>query len=904
MERPLPRRSSLLAGEPALLRREPSLVGRENPFERRPSSRATSSSPTTKFPDKRRPEKPRTASLPALFRFSTGVERLQMTAACICAAIHGLTMPAFTIIFGEVITSFANEKFSGVPVLSRWFLVLGAGAAVLSFLQVRLQLVPAQRVVARIRMRYFEALLRQDATFFDENDPAELVSRMNDIAAVQAGIGDKLTIAMQHIVLFFAGFGVAFYYSWKMTLVVLGATPMIAIGGGIMAKLMSTYSSEGLGAYARAGAIATEALSMIRTVTAFSAQEEEVERYEEELYDAYTAEVKRSFAMGFGLGAFFLSMFCMFGFCLWYGHRLTLDGLPAGKVFVVFFNVILAANGLGSVFPSFSALSVARVAAPKIYDIIDHQGAIDPLALDEGLMLSTFTGHICFRGASFSYGVADVDADSADSDANLMEPEPVLDKLDLDIPAGHSYALVGASGSGKSTVARLVERFYDLTEGQLTIDGYDIRDLNVHWLRAQIGYVGQMPMLFMMTVRQNIALGAGTEIVEHPLTGKMCVVYREVSEEEVVSAAKLANADRFIRKLPDGYDTMLGERGAMLSGGQKQRICIARALIRNPKILILDESTSSLDAQNERIVQEALDKASLGRTTITIAHRLSTVRNADNISVLDNGRIIESGSHFQLFRKRGVYRRLVVMQSASTGPDIEDDDQLIHEDTPAGRNLRRASKSIHLSRHGSDFTYGDTPGLLEHRVLGRTAMYNRDEAGYIAAGIIGGIIRGAAWPVSAIIFSKVTAILGQPGTEKEMRFYALMYLAVGVGAMVGNILLTGCLGISGERLTYKMRKTAFIAMMTKDMEFFDKRKNSVGALTNRLATEASQVRGLTGDTLGAATVAISTITSGFGIAFWGCWRIALCVLAAYPFIAGAYVSFPFSARTFEFSSHF
>eukprot|EP00171_Calliarthron_tuberculosum_P015995 IDg15995t1 len=271
----------------------------------------------------------------------------------------------------------------------------------------------------------------------------------------------------------------------------------------------------------------------------------------------------------------------------------------------------MGAMGLGQAAPSFSSFSAARGAAPRVYQVIDRQSAIDPFS-NEGIVPDNCVGEISFNDVTFTY-----ESRAADGGA------PVIRNLDLKIEAGSTHALVGPSGCGKSSTMSLIERFYDANSGAVCVDGVDVRELNVRWLRSQMGYVGQMPTLFRATIRENIAFGAGLEFPGGE--GDDAWVRKEVSMDDIVSAAKLANAHQFIMRLPEQYDTKLGDRGALLSGGQKQRICIARAIVRNPKILLLDEATSALDSRSEHIVQEALERAAAGRTTVVIAHRLSTI---------------------------------------------------------------------------------------------------------------------------------------------------------------------------------------------------------------------------------------------------------------------------------------
>lgn len=406
--------------------------------------------------------------------------------------------------------------------------------------------------------------------------------------------------------------------------------------------------------------------------------------------------------------------------------------------------------------PAFNAFAVARGAAPRVYEVIERKSEIDPLDDTQGMTLDTVKGGVEFKNVNFNYPTRIVDKEE--------EPDSrpfVLQDFNLKIPAGSSQALVGSSGCGKSTTVRLLERFYDVQEGQVLFDGVDVRELNVRWLRNQIGYVGQMPTLFMLSISQNIALGAAMEAVTDEATGETVLRRKNVTEDEIIAAAKMANAHDFIMKLPEKYDTVLGERGALLSGGQRQRVCIARALIRNPKILLLDESTSALDAQSERVVQEALEKASAGRTTITIAHRLSTVRNADSISVIGKGVVVENGSHSDLISiQGGAYRRLVEYQNVEAqqqNPSVATDSDTIGVVAVGAESRTResVSKSIYVDGNAQDESEEEKE-TVDAGVLRRAFMMNIGELPIIFVGMIGAALAGASFPTMAIVFARVS----------------------------------------------------------------------------------------------------------------------------------------------------
>lgn len=388
------------------------------------------------------------------------------------------------------------------------------------------------------------------------------------------------------------------------------STPILAVSMGILAKVQASLTENELKAYAKAGGVAEEVFSSIRTVMAFGGQSKEIDRFQDNLTFAKKAGIKRGMATGIGAGLVWGIIYASYALAFWYGISLILaacDGnsYSSSDLLIVFFSVLIGAMQIGQAAPYIEAFSVARGAAATIFAIIDRIPPIDSSS-NKGLVPNGVEGKIAFRNVHFNYP---------------SRPDvKILQGISFDVIPGQTVALVGTSGCGKSTCVQLLQRFYDPLEGFVSIDGNELRDLNLGWLREQMGVVGQEPILFGTSIGENICYGRDG-----------------VSQEEMERAAKEANAHDFIQRLPRKYDTLVGERGAQLSGGQKQRIAIARALVRHPKILLLDEATSALDTQSEAVVQKALDKARQGRTTIIVAHRLTTIRNADRIIVIKDG---------------------------------------------------------------------------------------------------------------------------------------------------------------------------------------------------------------------------------------------------------------------------
>lgn len=852
-----------------------------------------------------------------LFRYASNVDKGMLCLSLLSAIGHGSLLPILVVIFGDVVDQFGSiflnrddpdfvpssgitDKIQGTV---NTFLYLAVVAFVLSFLQLCLSVIAANRMGNDIRKKFFDSLSRQDCNFYDDSEAGALTHIViSDINLIQGGIGDKLATSTQYLTTFVVGVIVGFVYGWKLTLLVLGVTPVLLIAGAIFGNASADATGDGLGAYGEAGGIASEVLSLFRTVTAFGGQEEEARRYEKSLDKAYVSSVKAAVNSGLGLGIAMLLILCTYGLAFYVGANLARGENPemsAGDVLLTFFAITLGASSLGTAGPAFKSFGVARAAAPRVFEIIDRISPIDPLNNDEGIVPTKQTsGHLSFENVDFNYPKRVTE----EGDSTL-----VLDNFSLDIPVGTSEAFVGKSGCGKSTVARLIQRFYDPISGSVRLDGVDIRELNVRWLRSQIGVVAQMPSLFMLSIRENIALGAGLDFSTDQKTGKVVASRRHVSDEEIIEAAKLANAHNFISKLPEGYDTMLGERGAMLSGGQKQRVCIARALVRNPKMLLLDESTAALDTASEHLVQEALDKASEGRTTVTIAHRLSTIKNSDNISCIQGGKVIERGPHDALIKKEGGFfkglfelqniQRERIEKEKNYDLENEHDEKLlpVFQAPQKSVSLSRThpSLSAHLPPAAED---GQELPSVDKGVFWRTLKMNKGEFFYMFVGIIGAIAAGVVWPLAAISLAELVEIMLTDNNPSDVRKWALSFVIIGAVAFFGNTCQHGVLGIAGEKLTRRIRGMAFRALLKQEVGYFDMEENSVGALAGRLSSDAGAVKGLTGDLFGVFINILGAMVAGLAIAFANCWRLTLVVLAIIPGIAlGGYFEMQASA---------
>jgi ATP-binding cassette subfamily B protein len=409
----------------------------------------------------------------------------------------------------------------------------------------------------------------------------------------------------------------------------LGVVPPVALGAVAYGRRVRKLAREAQDALARANEVAEETISGIRTVRAFAAERAEGSRYAKAVWDAFAVVWRRILTSAVFMSVSSFAAFSALALVLWYGGRLVERGemTPGGLTSFLIYTLTVALS-LGGISELWADLMRASGAAERVFELLDRQPTIP---LSDGNKLGEVAGHVELREVHFAYP--------------SRKDMPVLQNVSLELLPGDVVALVGPSGSGKSTIAALLLRLYDPGRGRVTLDGHDLRELSPEWLRQRVGVVAQEPLLFSCSVAENIRYGR-----------------TNASEEEVIAAAKMANAHEFITKFPEGYETLVGERGVKLSGGQKQRVAIARAVLKNPRILVLDEATSALDAESEHLVKEALERLMKGRTTLIIAHRLSTVIGADRVVVLQDGVMVQSGDHASLMQEGGLYRRLVERQ--------------------------------------------------------------------------------------------------------------------------------------------------------------------------------------------------------------------------------------------------
>lgn len=554
------------------------------------------------------------------------------------------------------------------------------------------------------------------------------------------------------------------------------------------------------------------------------------------------------------------------------------------RFLTVMFSVLFF-RSLGQTSPCVTAFAAGQAAAYKMFETIKRKPLIDAYDVN-GKVLEDIRGDVELKDVHFSYPA--------------RPDEEIFDGFSLFIPSGATAALVGESGSGKSTVISLIERFYDPKAGEILIDGVNLKEFQLKWIRSKIGLVSQEPVLFSSSIMENIAYGK-----------------ENATLQEIKAATELANAAKFIDKLPQGLDTMVGEHGTQLSGGQKQRIAIARAILKDPRILLLDEATSALDAESERVVQEALDRVMVNRTTVIVAHRLSTIRNADMIAVIHRGKMVEKGSHSELLKDpEGAYSQLIRLQEVNKGHGAKTS-EISSGSSFRNSNLKKSmdgsiisggsSSAGNSSRHHSLNVLGLTAGLDigsgSHRVsqeetgtasqepapnvsLTRIAVLNKPEIPVLLLGAGAAAINGAIFPLFGILISRVIETFFKSAHElkRDSRFWAIIFVALGVTSLIVSPAQMYLFAVAGGKLIRRIRSMCFEKAIHMEVGWFDEPQNSSGTLGARLSADAALIRALVGDALSLAVQNTASAASGLIIAFTASWELALIILVMLPLI--------------------
>uniref|UniRef100_K3WTD5 Bile salt export pump n=1 Tax=Globisporangium ultimum (strain ATCC 200006 / CBS 805.95 / DAOM BR144) TaxID=431595 RepID=K3WTD5_GLOUD len=800
------------------------------------------------------------------------------------AGTAGALYPVMALVFGDAVTAFLRPDGSvNIPAINTaalQYFYIAIAMFVTEYTSYVLFSLTAERQMKVLREKALRHMLHLDIGWYDSHDAMQLSSRLtSDTMKIKDGMGHKLGDSCKYTCQFIAGYVIGFSKSWDISLIMLCAMPFMVAPLAYLLIMVRKRSEHSQQIYAEAGSVAEETLGSIRTVASLNGEAGAIAKYNEKSFVVEQDNIKIAKSYSTVHGLLFAGMWIMFSAGLWYGGSkvVHLKKTP-GEVFQAFIGIWLGTYSMALISPSITAVVSGKGAAGALYKILDTPSAIDASS-EDGFIPESCAGRIQAIDVNFSY--------PSRPDAQILINYNVI------IESGQTVAFVGPSGGGKSTLIALLERFYNPTNGVILLDGRDISSLNVKWLRSQIGLVSQEPVLFATTIYENIAAGRGN-----------------VTRDQVIEAAKLANAHTFIMSLPENYDTLVGEKGVSLSGGQKQRVAIARAIVREPKILMLDEATSALDSESEHVVQAALndlmDKTQM--TTLVIAHRLSTVRRADKIVVLSDGTVVEEGPHDALLQiKNGVYRNLYTIQEEKAHEEAEaaaaEIKSVSLEVVDVTRDRKAIVQSVRTGGHGEVKPTSDDesedPAKKPQFSMFDTLALSRSERKYMITGLVAAAFNGCGYPMAGVLMSEMLAVM----TEKyaiyevfhiqsylsdlshDVTFYGLCYIGGGILSFFFTAIQTYCFKYMAEKLIYRLRDIHFTALCRQNIAFFDEKENSTGALTADLSAHTIQVALLSGESQGQAAQAFFTFVAAIVISFTtGSWQLTFIMLGMFPLL--------------------
>ena len=754
------------------------------------------------------------------------------------------------------------------------FLYFGAISFACNFLSIAFWSLLGSRMCHTLKKRYFTIILSQEQGWFDANNPFEFATKVQaQLEQIEYGIGEKLGLVIQMGASCIISFIFAFIISWKIALIMLCVAPFIIVDILFLVNALRTGIIMGRKTWEKAGGLAEEMLYNIKTVASFANFEFETRRFNEKVELCYQLDLGTVLRLAICIGFLIFFMNLSFVIAIMYGRTLIGKDYNANKgkdftggdVMGAAMCTLMGIMGIGLTAPNIKVIQESCTATSDYFTLYEREPQMDYSESVEKPPREQIKGHIEMKNIKFIYP----------SDPNNRV---ILEGLNLDFETGKKIALVGESGCGKSTTVNLIERLYEATDGEILIDGINIKRFDVKYLRSLIGYVQQEPVLFNQSIRENLIFGRKEELEQ---LGNL--------DDLIENACDESYATEFISKLPDQLEYVVGVKGSKLSGGQKQRVAIARAILHKPKILILDEATSALDNKSEKEVQRALDNISQKNvTTIIIAHRLSTIKNADMIYAIKEGRVIEQGTHKQLLELNGYYAGLVRSQLAQD--EIETKEELEIKEKKSSLKRRNTDEEVQFERKDDEiYIEQDTVKLNPCRVVKEVVDNN---CILLVFAMIGAAGVGACQPINGLVMAH--ALNGMLSMYQTVRYddalkYSWLLLLLAFLQGVFNFLMIWMFTRIGFSLARLYRKKILKKYLQLHMSFYDITKNSPGALLTRLSIDTMQLNNLVFSTAGS-TVQVGT-TFVLGIVM-GCifeYRLTLIMFCFVPFIAVAII---------------
>uniref|UniRef100_F6H7B1 ABC transporter B family member 19 n=1 Tax=Vitis vinifera TaxID=29760 RepID=F6H7B1_VITVI len=749
-----------------------------------------------------------------LLSYADGLDWVLMALGTLGSIVHGLAQPVGYLLLGKALDAYGTNikdpeamvdaLYKVVPYV--WYMAAAMFPA--GILEVGCWMHASERQVSRLRLAFLRAALNQEIGAFDTDlTSGKIISGISShMSIIQDAIGEKLGHFLSNIATCFSGILIAAICCWEVSLLTLLVVPLVLVTGATYSKKMNAISAAKMHFLSEATSMIEQTLSQIKTVFAFVGESTAAKSFSECMDKQFRISKREAIIKGVGTGLFQTVTTCCWALIIWVGAIVvTAKRSSGGDIIAAVMSILFGAISLTYAAPDIQIFNSAKAAGNEVFQVIKRKPAISYDS--EGKTLEKINGNIDMQDVYFTYP--------------SRKERLILDGFSFSIPAGKVVALVGSSGCGKSTVISLVARFYDPSQGEILIDNYNIKDLDLKFLRKNIGAVFQEPSLFSGTIKDNIKVGS-----------------MEADDQEVQNVALMANAHSFITQLPDQYSTEVGERGVQLSGGQKQRIAIARAIIKNPPILLLDEATSALDSESEKLVQAAIEKAMQGRTVILIAHRMSTVINADMIAVIENGQVKETGTHSDLLDTSNFYNNLFNMQNLC--PD---------------QGSRVTDLTEENASTDQEISFQDLDQSEEPNKHPRDALKEEEQ---------------------------------REDAKQRVGLYSILFSLIGLLSLFTHTLQHYFFGVIGEKAMTNLRQALYSGILNNELAWFEKPENNVGSLTSRIINDTSTVKTIISDRMSVIVQCISSILIATIVTMKLNWRMGLVAWAVMPchFIGG------------------